>query len=96
MLKKLTSYLPSMLSIIVAGIITGNFMYNSNRSEMAALDGLTYEEKYNYLIEGQNNSLNYDLFMGIFVIGLIVGFYKLVKWGFSALFNELSKIRPAD
>ncbi|OEK04534.1 hypothetical protein [Roseivirga misakiensis] len=96
MKDKLVAYLPSILSIFVAGLLTGNFMYNTDRSELAALEGLTFEEKYNYLMEGQVNSLNYDIFIGIILIGLIVGFHKLLKWGFTALFNELSKIRPAE
>lgn len=96
MKEKIIEILPKVLSILLCGSLTGLFLNNLNESDTEALDGLSYEEKYNILNEGTSTDLQYNVLMGIVIFALMVGFYKLVAMGFKWLFGELSKIRKAE
>lgn len=96
MKAKITEKLPSLLSIILCGSLTGLFLNNLNQNDAEAVEGLSYEEKYNLLNEGSSTDLQYNILIGILIFALMIGFYKLVEIGFKWLFGELSKIRRVE
>lgn len=93
---KIIEKLPGILSILLCGSLTGLFLNNLNQNEAEALEGLSYEEKYDLMIEGTSTDQQYNILMGILIFALMIGFYNLIRFGFKALISELSKIRRVE
>ncbi len=96
MKQKIITALPELFSIALAGLLIGKFLHNLNQADAEFMEGMSYEEKYNYLIEGDMTGFNENVFMSILIIVLVIGFHKLLTAGFKALFKELSKIRKVE